>query len=303
MPASQAAPHQKQPTEDMHSERAATGSSLVEDLDELLAELWRGYRKALKHCQRDFSRESIHALRIQTRRVLSGLDLVDALIASNSVKKIRQELKHRLAATGDLRDTQVHLQVIAAMGSGQPGWQPFWEILCQREERLKRPAKKAVRRLGTTRLSRLVSAIRKEFRAPFQRERNEEELRIMVFGALQRTFDKAVALWRLLDGSDPGTVHRLRVGFKRFRYLVELLQTLVPGVDAPWLARMRQYQAQMGEIQDLTVLQDCVGQLVAKGKLNARELRTFRTGLQRANREHLRDFLASADQIKNFWPL
>ena len=47
------------------------------------------------------------------------------------------------------------------------------------------------------------------------------------------------------------TIHQMRVAFKRFRYMSELLQTMLPRLTKKHLRRMQEYQSMMGDIQDM----------------------------------------------------
>ena len=66
---------------------------------------------------------------------------------------------------------------------------------------------------------------------------------------------------------NPRTIHRLRIAFKRFRYLCELLEPFLSGVTETRLERMRHYQGASGEIQDLAVLLARLERAVKKEEL------------------------------------
>ena len=52
----------------------------------------------------------------------------------------------------------------------------------------------------------------------------------------------------------PDSIHRTRVAFKEFRYMVEVIRPLLQGFPKSRLKRMRAYQSDMGKIQDSGVL-------------------------------------------------
>ena len=77
----------------------------------------------------------------------------------------------------------------------------------------------------------------------------------MLLRSVDRAFSRTRQLRARIDPRDTRTIHRTRVAFKKFRYMVEALAEYLPGGDRPsaWPA-MRHYQTMMGEIQDAEVL-------------------------------------------------
>ena len=50
------------------------------------------------------------------------------------------------------------------------------------------------------------------------------------------------------------TIHRVRIAFKTFRYMVEIVHPLLPDFPPENLKQMHDYQSLMGEIQDVEVI-------------------------------------------------
>ncbi len=65
---------------------------------------------------------------------------------------------------------------------------------------------------------------------------------------------RLLSLGSAIEGTDLAAIHRLRVAFKKYRYLVEPLAPLSQNSDPHVLARMHDLQGAMGDIQDLAVL-------------------------------------------------
>jgi CHAD domain-containing protein len=53
--------------------------------------------------------------------------------------------------------------------------------------------------------------------------------------------------------SRSATIHRVRIAFKSFRYMVEIIHPLLDDYPVETLKRMNDYQALLGEIQDTEV--------------------------------------------------
>src|SRR5260221_8758584 len=84
-------------------------------LSESLQARWKRYRKRLRQCQRKFSEEAVHDSRIETRRLLSLMELLGWFLGGDHLKKARRILKHHLNTFDELRDTQVQLIFVGRM--------------------------------------------------------------------------------------------------------------------------------------------------------------------------------------------
>jgi len=281
---------------------AQESTALRRHLQGSLDSLWRGYCKKLRRCQKRFSEKSVHNLRVATRRMLSQLDMVGALHADDSYRKARRILKKRLDVFDDLRDVQVQLQYVGRMQRLYPELSVLLEKLERRERRLIKSVAKKVRgfRTGkvTNHLARLEKTLRSTFKDPRGAERNAASLE----RAVQQAFDKVVALRGRIDPSNTATIHRTRIAFKKFRYMVESLQPLLPKASSRQLERMHRYQTRMGEIQDIEILMARLDVLVGKKKFPAPLLHPFRRKLSSQRARQIKAYSRSADQLFTFWP-
>jgi CHAD domain-containing protein len=116
-------------------------------------------------------------------------------------------------------------------------------------------------------------------------------------------FRRARQLRTRINPRDPWTIHRTRVAFKRFRYMVEALAERLPGVTGERLAAMRHYQTMMGEIQDAEVLLRTLDKFLRKKEIKPEAARRFRAELLRRRQRLIRIYLKAADQLLEFWPL
>src|SRR5262245_31665741 len=77
-----------------------------------LKERWKCYRRALRRCQRKCSEKAVHASRVETRRLLSLVELLNVFLGRIHVKETRRALKQHLDLFDSLRDTQVQLLLL-----------------------------------------------------------------------------------------------------------------------------------------------------------------------------------------------
>ena len=68
----------------------------------------------------------------------------------------------------------------------------------------------------------------------------------------------------------PRAVHRTRIAFKKFRYMVEQLRSLIPGLPGGLPGKLRGHQKLMGDIQDCETLLAALDKFVRKEKSEAR---------------------------------
>jgi CHAD domain-containing protein len=130
----------------------------------------------------------------------------------------------------------------------------------------------------------------------------QRETRRAAIAAVDAAFSSVVEHKVALDSSDPATVHRMRVAFKKFRYSVEALAPLLPKASSKQLRAMKAFQDSMGDIQDSTVLLASIRTFARKkrGRFDTtlpavyQELTRNRAALMEA-------FLPSTDLVFAFW--
>lgn len=289
---------------DSRRARAPAGSrgESVGRLARSLKQQWKRYRKELKRCQRKCSAGAIHAFRVETRRLLSSLELLDGFLPGRQAEKAGRLLKRHLDIFDDLRDTQVQLAAVGEMRRAFPAAQPFYACLREWEERFTRKTRKNIRKVKPARLGKLIAACREH-----AEERLGESAPHKALAALLRSVDRAFGRTRQLrtriDARDTLTIHRTRVAFKKFRYMVEALAKHLPAITPERLAAMHHYQTMMGEIQDAEVLLQTLDKFLRKRQINSAAVRRLRTELLRRRQRLIRVYLKAADQLLEFWPV
>jgi CHAD domain-containing protein len=124
----------------------------------------------------------------------------------------------------------------------------------------------------------------------------------MMLGAYAQSFARVVRARQAVRADDPSTVHRLRVAFKRFRYMSEVLQPLLPWLNPHQRKAMQAYQTAMGEIQDLEVLTSGVRTFAASMPLARRiSMLPVQEVLALRRKEKIDAFLQTADALGTFW--
>ncbi len=282
--------------------RAARGLETGRCLAEALETRWRSYREELRRCQKDFSEEGVHELRVAARRLMAQLVLLSCVVRSAPIEKARRILKRRSAALGELRDTHVQLAAISGGTAHFPGLTVVRDWSQRRERRLEKSAAKQVRGFKTRKLEKWVRAIMRDLRSPSRGLRDQRRFTVAILRATARAFADVVERRQAIDPADLRTIHRTRVAFKKFRYMVESLSPGLTGLSKRQLRALAYYQRKMGIIQDLEVLQVCVARFLQEHPEAEALLRPFGRYLRRRRIRALRSFLRSADCLLEFWP-
>ncbi len=262
---------------------------------------WRRYRKRLQRCQQKFSAAAVHDSRIETRRLQATLELLAAFIPERELKKPRRALKKHLDAFDNLRDTQVQMAFVKPVRRAFPAAHAFHAWLCQRETRFIREARKAVKQIKTRRVGKRIAAFERELRCQRKHTTPEEAFRIAQ-SAIRLAFVEVSRRCRRVRAADTRTIHRTRIAFKRFRYMVEALSPLLPAVTDKHRAAMRRYQALMGEVQDMNVLLAALDEFTDAGECHF-AAQPLRAEFVRRGEQLVHRYIAAAPNLWSFQPM
>jgi CHAD domain-containing protein len=229
----------------------------------LLTALNQRYEKYLaerKRCKAEFSEEAVHDLRIAARRLLALVELLQAIDPQPRLQKLRRDFKDQLDSLDDLRDTQVLLVEISEMLETLPELAPLQKFLQKREKRLLKAAESDVRAFKTGAIARQIANIQVSLaESAASRDLTEPVLEAVDEACLTVSQRKG-----RVDPAQPASIHRVRVAFKKFRYMVEIIHPILPGFPETQLKNMHEYQTTMGEIQDVEVLLQTLADFTVK---------------------------------------
>ncbi len=218
-------------------------------LIETLENRWQTFRSELSRCRKEPGEEAIHDLRVAARRRLALVDMLRAIPPQPRLGKLRRALKALLDELDHLRDTQVMLADVAGHLSHLPELAPFQEYLVKREKRYLRVTAKAIR-------SFQCGKIRKRLDSALQALRKKDDgldRQMPLLHVVDGAYEAAMRRFRRVEPAQPATIHRLRIAFKKFRYMVEIVHPLISNFPDKTFKHMRTYQDSMGAIQDLEI--------------------------------------------------
>lgn len=205
--------------------------------------------RVLEECARagvDFSPDPVHDLRVALRRCRSIADGLRALDPDPSWKQMKKAAKRLFDSLGELRDVQVMEEWVARLGTLDDSVTvALLQFLAGRESQLKQDAAQSLTQFDQKRWRGWAASL------PHRAARMRPGGPIFQHLALER-WTAAHNLHRgAMRNRSAVAFHRLRVGLKRFRYIVE---NFLPAQHAAWSADLKQLQDLLGEVHDLDVL-------------------------------------------------
>jgi exopolyphosphatase/guanosine-5'-triphosphate,3'-diphosphate pyrophosphatase len=209
--------------------------------------LWM--ERVLAECDRasvGFEAEPVHDLRVALRRCRSIADGLMAIDPDPEWKRMKKAGKQLFSRLGDLRDMQVMEQWVLRLAPAEDlVGQALQRSFAEREMQLKQDAAKALREFDRKQWKKWSTTLpRREWKAP-------SGALLFEHLALER-WTTAYALHRLaLRNRSKAAFHSLRIGLKRFRYIVE---NFLPEKHKDWRDDLKFLQDLLGDIHDLDVL-------------------------------------------------
>ena len=273
-----------------------------EQLISSLNERWDVYRKELKRCRRKCSEKAVHDLRVATRRLIATIGILLAIVPSDGLRRARRSLKNLLRSFGDLRDTQVQVRAVEQLLPSYSGLLGFFSMFVLSEQRLVKRVARHVQKTSGGALKRSIEDAGEKLKLLGRNPALRVASQAAVLGAIGSAFAKVKARRHDVDPADTATIHKLRVSFKRFRYMVEAVHPCLATVTGKQLRAMNAYQTRMGDIQDMEVLIGSVNEYaLRRGKTSDESFLPVHQELARQRSELITTFVKSADDLYGFW--
>lgn len=260
----------------------ARGNSLKSPWEQSLAQALRTsarrYEKLRSRARKKMSAKRIHALRIETRRLLAQIDLAGPICGA-ATKKIRKLLKRTLRGTAQMRDAHVQSRCLKEFVPAHAELRSFYRYLQKREQRACSDARPKLKGNKLKRRShRLVCAVS----VPSENRILGSTVARVFSQAVTELHDRAAKV-----GTDPDALHRARLAMKKVHYMADVLEPMLGGQSADWIEKLHQHQQRMGKIHDLDLLLSRLEKYIDRKPASRRSLDAFRLLLMRKRRRQL----------------
>jgi CHAD domain-containing protein len=256
---------------------------------------WGKVRKlALRHLNRFVSLEAkvlkgddpdaIHDMRVASRRLQQVLDLIFPKPLPREARRLRRKIRRCRRALGDIRNCDVLLQLVQGRlarkrCSDREAWTGVKQHL---QERRSESFSRAIRKLSKVNLGvfymrakeildRLRPAPDQGTGSPPLVQADRPALEpfparlTQALAGVWREFEEQVAASHR-DKTTP-SIHAARIGAKRLRYLLEVVNQFgIPGSSSA-LTWLRKIQQHLGDWHDMEVLEEMIIEMIAEPEL------------------------------------
>jgi CHAD domain-containing protein len=226
--------------------------------------------------------QPIHDLRISLRRCILIADAMVDLDPGCDWKDMRKSARRTFQRLGTLRDTQVLTEWIEKLGApGEASKDALLGALKKKHEQDRADARAAIREFDRKQWRAWRRECAKHYRRVVSDRAACESLVLEIWESARDLNRRAQRSRSLL------AYHRLRVGLKKFRYAVE---NFLPSMYQGWAPDLKLLQDLLGEIHDLTVLD----QMIVKSRSLFEEaaFTAWRTKVEEERSSRLRQYRA-----------
>ncbi|HTZ97691.1 MAG TPA: CHAD domain-containing protein [Terriglobales bacterium] len=205
--------------------------------------------RVLEECDRasaDFAADPVHDLRVALRRCRSMADGLMAMDPDPAWKKMKKAGKDLFSKLGELRDVQVMREWVQKLGAPDDlVTARLVQYASVREAEFKREAAQALQAFDRNEWKKWAKEL------PRRSVRVRTGSPIFKHLALERWTEAHALHSRALRSGSQVAWHSLRIGIKRFRYIVE---NFLPVQHEEWIVDLKALQDLLGEVHDLDVL-------------------------------------------------
>ena len=206
-------------------------------------------QRVLEECDRAsvaFAPDPVHDLRVALRRCCSMADGVAAIDPDPAWKEMKKAGKRLFRRLGELRDVHVMQEWVHRLDSpDDPVTAPLLQSFIAREAPLQQGAVQALAEFDRKQWLRWSRSL------PRRMARFRPGSLVFRHLALERWTEAHKLHRQALRSGSSAAFHRLRIGIKRFRYIVE---NFLPEQHAAWSDDLKHMQDVLGEVHDLDVL-------------------------------------------------
>ena len=263
--------------------------TLVKRLDDC----WERYRLELKRIRSEFAEEYVHDLRVAIRRLIAVMDLGRVITHQKKTKKSRKLLKSHLETFDRLRDTQVQLVIAEEMQAELPEIAAYRDRLREREKHQVLHLQKKIKEFSSAGLAKQVNRLEAALLS-----KDIHESQAALWAALDQSYARVLQDQRAVRADDAATIHHERLDFKKFRYRVESIYSLLPDAPQDLLRRLHDYQAAMGEIQDAEVGLQMLDDFIAHSHADIPAVRARFVEMRQAR---IAAFIDQMNSLQSFW--
>ena len=230
---------------------------------------------------------------------MTGIDLIEGFTPDNTLLRARATLKEQLSELSDLRDAHVEMVAARRFLKGLPELKEFHDALLDRESSYLSAAKKVLSKSDKRFIENAINRIEIRF-STTRAITNATGAHKIIEAAIDSSFDMVNKKLEFVNLADYSTIHNVRLAFKPFRYMIEMLQPLIKQ-DRKHLGTARSLARMMGQVQDLEVLMKDLVEFKWKKESAQHAVIEIWLDLERQEVETAQRFLRALPKFGNLW--
>ncbi|HEY3816762.1 MAG TPA: CHAD domain-containing protein [Polyangiaceae bacterium] len=195
--------------------------------------------------------DAVHDLRVALRRTRTVLEVGRRVLGRFHADEVRRAMRALMRATGDLRDEEVFLELVASIAppdAGPPDVQAWVDARRRRERHLRGELARLLHSGELDRGRALLDALL-AFRVDPAHDRRVTKFARRAVDRARRKVDRRSDA----QPDDPDALHRLRIAYKRLRYTVETLADSLPDDLAALAQPASRLQSRLGDLHDVDI--------------------------------------------------
>lgn len=220
--------------------------------------------------------ESIHALRVSVRRLMSFTILLQELYESDYNAELNKILKPKMKRLNPLRDTQVQIERFKKLLPSNINLLEFYNYILLKEREFKTLNMIYLSEKKIERLEGVLFFYYLDIKSKISE--NDKNMAKITDNA-EKKYNLLLTKAESMDTNYLESVHKLRLAFKKYRYTIESSAKLL-GVGSVTINKLKQFQNLLGAIQDNSVIESKLQTFYSETKLvNPRDYETFEKSL------------------------
>ncbi len=214
-----------------------------------------------KNCKKELTEEHVHDIRVALRRLMALTEIMYPLLevskrrSKNNIKLMKQKFK----TFGPLRDIHTSILYIDDMKNDFPDLESFLKHLNILEEDLSKKLSKEFNKMEISDLKEISESLQKKM----SKISKTDDIYKMLLASARTSFEDVISLLEKADSDDIKSIHKVRIAFKKFRYMIEVIDSINP-VGRDFHDNMKAVQDILGNIQDLSVVEGLLCDFIEK---------------------------------------
>ena len=238
----------------------------------LLARAGKGFLSTWSEAARTLEEESIHDLRVASRRLREALTLFSPTLPREKVARALKQVKRVTRMLGELRNTDEAFLFFSSLGAEERSVcrgevEQLLEALGRERGEARQKLAETFKELGRQPARNRLRALRADPNLFKQTEADPFQAFSLFAGkALRERADTVAALLpAAIHEADSTAQHALRIAVKKLRYRLETVEPLLAEGSPELRDALKSYQEVLGKLHDIDVFSQMVLERVHEG--------------------------------------